>query len=442
MATSPLFNVTQDDLLGALRQEIEGLGSNPRFRLPERLDRRTAEEIQRVFDNEQIQREREQDVQTVVQSHMDRLGVTFDDVIEFAGAAPSDPDSLLSTVAGVAAAREGIRKGQPGGSSRRGRVSQGDINRQFLGVKSPRHLLRAVSDPAEQQVQAERVALINRFERGEDSLRRVADAVLRGDVSELSGTDLLLAAGPPGGLQPGLFDRDVLAQQLNAADLALPDTAPPDTAPSPPTSGLWDVINPNTGEVVARTQNPQAAIDAGFEVVAVDVGATGTTTTDGTDDTGTNPDLAALEARLAELQAELEELTAGPSPEEIRQQIEQAQAAREAEIRSLFSTVRGALGGTTIPFGGGETEVGPATVDILAGRAVGQPGSLLSAVGIRPPSAQTLANLGAGELAELQGLAEQAGIPFAEFERDITSAIPGRRRATRFTRTPNSPRLF
>ncbi|NIR13672.1 MAG: hypothetical protein GWN86_06880 [Desulfobacterales bacterium] len=61
---------------------------------------------------------------------------------------------------------------------------------------------------------------------------------------------------------------------------------------------------------------------------------------------------------------------------------------------------------------------------VLSDQTIDRPQPLLPQVGIRPLSAQTIRRLGPTELESLRGLTELAGIPRAEFDRELQSQIP------------------
>ena len=164
----------------------------------------------------------------------------------------------------------------------------------------------------------------------------------------------------------------------------------------------------------------------------------------GATDTTRDPALAALQQELAGLRQELKALMA---EEQADTQIN-TKAIQSSVPSPLQSTIRGETGGELLksPIGGlfgteGVT-VGPALASLSRGEVLGQPGSLLSAIGIRPPSAQALSRMTPLEFNELGKLTELAGIPQSSLLSELSQAVPGGRRSTTFARQPNAVRLF
>jgi hypothetical protein len=178
-----------------------------------------------------------------------------------------------------------------------------------------------------------------------------------------------------------------------------------------------------------------------------------------------NPELDALLNELEDLRFQIQEeidqqklaleqaKTDKSAEDERRLLIEEERAeqkrAQEEYVRSLSSTVRGTLGGTLFQskagdiFGNEGIEVGPGIAELLKGRTLDQPGSLLSAVGLRPPSAQALRNMTPLELGEFSEIGRLSGIPSDVFSQEITSAVPGGLQNTgRFGKTTRPLRLF
>lgn len=99
------------------------------------------------------------------------------------------------------------------------------------------------------------------------------------------------------------------------------------------------------------------------------------------------------------------------------------------------------LGTRIRPFRG-NSPIYPAGVrQALSGRSIGPPQSLYRAAGLTVPSAQAWRNLLPSERAVYGELGQLAGIPQAEFQRELLSAVPGQGRR-RLPFRPFRPRMF
>jgi hypothetical protein len=69
---------------------------------------------------------------------------------------------------------------------------------------------------------------------------------------------------------------------------------------------------------------------------------------------------------------------------------------------------------------------------LMAGRPIARPRSLMTAANMPIPSGQALRNMMPSELEYYQKMGRMAGIPQAELEREMRSAMPGGTRRTPF----------
>ena len=205
----------------------------------------------------------------------------------------------------------------------------------------------------------------------------------------------------------------------------------------------WAASNPAYAQsvtaiekAIAANRRQQQALRTGTPATSAAPAGGGTTGGTGAGTgaaAGKSPQDLANEKELAELKARLADL------DRRRQEAEAAEtkriadvAARRAQLARLSSTVRGTLGGTTIKsgplgalFGGKGVDVGPGVAQLTRGEVLGQPGSLLESIGLRTPSAQALSRMTPIELDQFNMLGMLAGVPEADWARDIVQAIPG-----------------
>jgi len=127
-----------------------------------------------------------------------------------------------------------------------------------------------------------------------------------------------------------------------------------------------------------------------------------------------------------------------------------AEEERKARIAGLSSDIRGRLGGEILAspigglFGTAGIEVGPAVAGLSRGEILGQPGSLFSAIGLRPPSAQALSRLTPIELDELVSVGTLAGLSDKSIRDEFSRAVPGgaQRSKTPFGKSTRAASLF
>lgn len=184
----------------ALCEFMGSLGSNPQVLVPPRLTLETARDVERYIINrdESLRREKAEAVKQLI-TRM-RVPVTFEET----GLGDDATDQqILHRALKIA-----------GDRASRHFDTVGDRNRYLIGHSSPHPYRRQATDPIEDRYDSERTRLINSFERGVSSLTKVARAVIAQDFSTLSGLDLIMAAGPPQGVQPGAHAKTKLQAQL------------------------------------------------------------------------------------------------------------------------------------------------------------------------------------------------------------------------------------